>query len=122
MKVWDQAGIELATPRSAVRHVSAARHVTDCAMQPRTTFQAICHSKNFMNQISNSTVETSRCNTFKPLIILELHLFLIAQTLYLGQRMGFCSLWNLKLPPFITNGNIYSGTGGLSFKYFGEVP
>ena len=33
-KVWDRAGIELATPRSAVRHASVARHVTDCAMQP----------------------------------------------------------------------------------------
>ena len=28
MKVWDRAGIELATPGSAVRHV------TDCAAQP----------------------------------------------------------------------------------------
>ena len=30
-KVWDQARIELTTPGSAVRNVSAARHVTDCA-------------------------------------------------------------------------------------------
>ena len=29
-KVWDRAGIELATPGSAVRHASVARHVTDC--------------------------------------------------------------------------------------------
>ena len=27
----DRAGIELATPGSAVRHESVARHVTDCA-------------------------------------------------------------------------------------------
>ena len=33
-KVWDRAGIELATPGSAVRHASVARHVTDCATQP----------------------------------------------------------------------------------------
>ena len=33
-KVWDQAGIELATPGSAVRLASVARHVTDCLMQP----------------------------------------------------------------------------------------
>ena len=32
-KVWDRAGIELATPGSAVRHASVARHVTDCAMR-----------------------------------------------------------------------------------------
>ena len=30
-KVWDGAGIDLATPGSAVRHASVARHVTDCA-------------------------------------------------------------------------------------------
>ena len=33
-KVWDRTGIELATPGSAVRHASVARHVTDCATQP----------------------------------------------------------------------------------------
>ena len=40
-KVWDWAGIELATPGSAVRLASVARHVTDCAtrpgLQPATT-------------------------------------------------------------------------------------
>ena len=30
-KVWDRAGIELATPGSAVRHASVARHVNDGA-------------------------------------------------------------------------------------------
>ena len=34
MKVWDRAGIKLATPGSAVRHASVARHVTDCATRP----------------------------------------------------------------------------------------
>ena len=34
MKVWYRAGIELATPGSAVRLSSVARHVTDCATQP----------------------------------------------------------------------------------------
>ena len=33
-KVWDCAGIELATPGSAVRLPSVARHVTDCATWP----------------------------------------------------------------------------------------
>ena len=36
MKVWDQAGIELATPGSVVRLASVARHVTDCTMRPST--------------------------------------------------------------------------------------
>ena len=34
MKVWDGARIKLATPGYAVRHVSATRHITDCAAQP----------------------------------------------------------------------------------------
>ena len=34
MKVWDRAGIELATPGFAVRLASVARHVSDCATQP----------------------------------------------------------------------------------------
>ena len=33
-KVWDRSGIELATPGSAVRYISAVRHVTDCATRP----------------------------------------------------------------------------------------
>ena len=34
MKVWDRSGIKLITPGSVVRHVSAARHITNCAMWP----------------------------------------------------------------------------------------
>ena len=34
MKVWDGAGIELRTPRSAVRLESVGRHVTGCATWP----------------------------------------------------------------------------------------
>ena len=34
MKVWDLAGIELATPGSAVRYASVARHVTNCTTPP----------------------------------------------------------------------------------------
>ena len=37
-KVWYRAGIELATPGSAVRHASVARHVTDCATRPSLNF------------------------------------------------------------------------------------
>ena len=33
-KVWYRAGIKLATPGSAVRHASVARHVTDCPTLP----------------------------------------------------------------------------------------
>ena len=35
-KVWDRAGIELATPWSAVSFASVTRHVTDCATRPGT--------------------------------------------------------------------------------------
>ena len=34
MKVWDGAGIELATPGSAVRLASVERHITYCATRP----------------------------------------------------------------------------------------
>ena len=33
-KVWDRAGVELATPGSAVSFASVTRHVTDCATRP----------------------------------------------------------------------------------------
>ena len=33
-KVWDRTGIKLATPGSAVRYASVARHVTDYAKRP----------------------------------------------------------------------------------------
>ena len=52
MKVWDQAGLKLATPGSAVRLASVARHVTDCATRPGIA----CHIevdmciKDFKNQ------------------------------------------------------------------------
>ena len=41
-KVWYRAGIELATPGSAVRHESVARHVTDCATRPGPDKSAYC--------------------------------------------------------------------------------
>ena len=34
LKVWDRAGIELTTPGSAVRHISATRQFNDCAVSP----------------------------------------------------------------------------------------
>ena len=40
-KVWDQAGIELATPGSAVRPASVTRHVTDCATRPGINHSAL---------------------------------------------------------------------------------
>ena len=37
MKVWYRVGIELATPGSAVRHASVARHVTDACLTAEPT-------------------------------------------------------------------------------------
>ena len=37
-KVWDLAGIEIATPGSAVRLASVARHVIDCTTRPSINF------------------------------------------------------------------------------------
>ena len=54
-KVWYRAGIELATPGSAVRHASVARHVTDCATRPGAkhswldTSMQSCHSFHCSN-------------------------------------------------------------------------
>ena len=48
-KVWDRAGIELATPGIAVRHASVARHVTE---------QASVAINNYYN--SNRTVDSER--------------------------------------------------------------
>ena len=41
MKVWDRVGMELATPGSAFRLTSVARHVTDCA-KSHTESNQIC--------------------------------------------------------------------------------
>ena len=40
-KVWDRTGIKLATPGSAVRNASVARHVTDCATWPGIQFYGV---------------------------------------------------------------------------------
>ena len=45
-KVWYRAGIELATPGSAVRHASVARHVTDYATRPSKTRKWIVVKNN----------------------------------------------------------------------------
>ena len=47
-KVWYRAGIELATPGSAVRHASEARHVTDCATRPGKTVRWRCTYKKYI--------------------------------------------------------------------------
>ena len=38
--IW--AGIILTTTGSAVRHLSAARHINDCAMQPDINYSKTC--------------------------------------------------------------------------------
>ena len=48
-KVWDQAGIKLATPGSAIRYPSVVRHITDCAMRSRTVIlKCRCATKSFL--------------------------------------------------------------------------
>ena len=53
-KVWDRTGIELATPGSAVRHASVARHVTDCATRPG-------EKKNWNEEFDNYMDEILEC-------------------------------------------------------------
>ena len=51
-KVWDQAGIELATPGSAVSFASVTRHVTDCAtrLDEGEWDSDITHRRSWRNQ------------------------------------------------------------------------
>ena len=57
MKVWDRAGIELATPGTAVRLASVARHVTNCATRPGKTgdFVYFCTAINIEALTSSET-------------------------------------------------------------------
>ena len=49
-KVWDRTGIELVTPGPGVRHVSVARHVTDCAT--RSVFFFKCEmNRNYKDNV-----------------------------------------------------------------------
>ena len=52
-KKWDRTWIKLATPGYAVRHLSAAKQVTNCSMRPDAP--SLCHSNSWpwpcINQI-----------------------------------------------------------------------
>ena len=64
MKVWDRAEIELATPGSAVRLASVARHITDCATRPGTGGGVIL--KNFL-LLALVAILFNRAEKFKQL-------------------------------------------------------
>ena len=51
-KVWDRAGMELATPGSAVSFASVTRHVTDCATRPGSATDSLFHSDIFTQVIT----------------------------------------------------------------------
>ena len=61
-KVWDRAGIELATPESAVRLTSVGRHVTDCAAQHGYKTMVLMTKGSLMKD--ESIAEWAFCNTF----------------------------------------------------------
>ena len=61
--------IKLATPGSAVRHASVARHVTDCAMQPGQPVDVdscyylafdSCYYLADVHSVCSQTVETAK--------------------------------------------------------------
>ena len=60
MNVWDRAGIELATPGSAVRHAYVARYDTDCA------------SGQWFNLGFESSLMESNCPVCREFLNLEL--------------------------------------------------
>ena len=74
-KVWDRAGIELATPGSAVSFASVTRHVTDCATRPgslRLINMSLLPSWKFhvwtcMNHLLNICLSISELDWIIPL-------------------------------------------------------
>ena len=49
-KEWDRAEMELATPGSAGRLASVARHVTDCPMRPSPEWSCVTLQRHFPQQ------------------------------------------------------------------------
>ena len=105
-KVWDQAWIELANPGSAVRHVSAAWHITDCTTQfignwPFLEFYkgiirklSCSFSYNFFVKLSLYNIIHSKHCPFlwpKHSVIMGLHCII----LYMLNRHCFCLWWSL---------------------------
>ena len=62
-KVWDRAGIELATPGSAVRLASVARHVTDCATRPGMGHNSFTNVQKMMCNNPNLDLVNINANT-----------------------------------------------------------
>ena len=64
-KVWDRAGIKLATPGSAVRLASVARHITDCTTRPGLQHKFKCTTEYYnhgnIEEFSDSVVESLEC-------------------------------------------------------------
>ena len=60
-KVWYRAGIELATPGSAVRHASVARHVTDCATGPGFQQCGMCDQQKLRPACAYAQSDQSIC-------------------------------------------------------------
>ena len=74
MKVWDRAGIELATPGSAVRHASVARHVTDCATRYLiVSIPDLCSLTYSEDNVSRSSEKNLNgiIITFRVLVLVE---------------------------------------------------
>ena len=91
-KVWYRAGIKLATPGSAVRHASVARHVTDCATRPGTLNMSL----NVHNRWENLPTEW-----FSPVVSLVIiHL--------LGVDFPKCLTWWFLRFPFCANAVLQS--------------
>ena len=61
-KVWDRTGIELVTPRSAVRHTSVARHVTDCATRLGSHGMCLYQVMMTLHFLNGSVLEPSELN------------------------------------------------------------
>ena len=79
-KVWDRAGIELATPGSAVSFASVTRHVTDCATRPDRLA--------LWNRIKSSLTVTSFVDS------LCFFLSCLVSKICFHARLFICALWS----------------------------
>ena len=66
-KVWDRAGIKLATPGSAVRHASVARQGTDLAMRPGLFWNVLLKNVNIIYIYTMKKILTNQQPYFKTI-------------------------------------------------------
>ena len=95
-KVWNRAGIKLATPESAVRLASVARHVTDCAARRILWFSGLFFSNYHIKYVWMGVVMYDLVHNVEAVFgLYRVHTGLKSTWIY---RTVLKSPWKLKLP------------------------